>query len=206
MKSIVTTLAVILLLSCNNKTESSNTAETPSEKTTTVQKSSKEVTPAKPCALFGKDQLVEVFNIQAPNTVEMYDKEKFRSNTNQCQFIWQEAEGSVKGSQIMIDISHKTKDMGATFSRMLELDLQKGLTARENNQTITIMPTPLEGFGDFAYHWTQPNFQNVQIIKFQVRNEYDVKITFNCHEGVTVSHEDIKNKIIEIGKHIQKQL
>lgn len=204
MKNILNIVLLVALFSCTtkNKTEQETTLEA-----TSISKNDDEaIKPIKPCDFFNQDQLAKVFDIKDKSTIEMYARDNFRLNTNQCQFIWQEEKGSVKGSQIMIDITHKTPDDGATFSRMLELKLKNGLTARENNQTITIMPTPLEGFNDFAFHWTQPNFQNVQIIAFQVNNNYMVEITFNCHMGIEVSQEDIKNKLIEIGNQIKRSL
>ncbi len=94
-----------------------------------------EILPVNPCELFDANQLASVFNITDKSLIEIYARDKYAS-TKQCQFIWQESVGSVKGSQIMIDISHKTEDKGAAFSRMLELDLQNGLTARENNEPL----------------------------------------------------------------------
>lgn len=204
MKLYLTLLFALLLIGCNTNSEKASTPSSSDAKSST-KVSSKEVTPAKPCDLFGKEELAKVFNIQAQSTIEMYTREG-GMNTHQCQFIWQEEENAVMGSQVMIDISHKTDDMGATFSRMLELDLQNGLSASENGQIVNIKPTTINGFGDFAYHWTQPSFQNTHVLKFQVENDYSVKLTFNCHEGITVYQDDIKSKLIEIGKVIQQKL
>lgn len=196
MKKSLYLLILVVLVSCNNKTENT--------KNNTETLESKVVTPKNPCDLFGKDQLVSVFDIQNASTIEMYARDEYGTQT--CQFIWPEEEGSVAASQIMIDITPKTEDMGATFARMLELDLQNGLTARENNETIIIKPTPLENFGDFAYHWEQPSFQSVQKITFQVNNEYKVNITYTAHKAVNAPKDLIKSKLIEIGKIIKKAL
>lgn len=199
MKKGIALLVMLSILSCNNKTSEN-------AKDLLDTSSNKEVTPLKPCNLFNADQLASVFNITDKSLIEMYARDEFRTNTNQCQFIWQEALGSVKGSQIMIDITHKYEDMGATFSRMLELKLLNGMNTQENNQIVTIIPTKLDGFNEHAYHWAQPSFQNVQKIAFQVRNDYNVEIMFNCHEGISVSQDAIKNKLIEIGKIIKENI
>lgn len=201
MKKTISLLIIVLLVGCNSQTEDKKTENIVPSKTT-----SKNVSKVSPCELFGTEELAKVFAITDKNLIEMYPREKSGSHTNQCQFIWQEATGSVRGSQVMIDITHKSEDMGATFSRMLELHLQNGLTARENNQTITILPTPLADFGEFAYHWAQPSFQQTQIISFQKDDTYLVKITFNCHQGLSVSSEEIKTKLIKIASHIHEQL
>lgn len=184
---LVTVLFLIMfvLVSCNNKTEN-NASENTKNETEVLE--NKVVTPKNPCDLFNAEQLVRVFDIKNVSTIEMYARDQYGSK-KQCQFIWTQEKGSVAGSQIMIDITSKTEDMGATFSRMLELDLQNGLSARENNQTIIIKPTPLENFGDFAYHWEQPSFQSVQKITFQVNNEYRVDITYNAHKSIDASTE-----------------
>lgn len=202
MKKSLYLLILVVLVSCNNKTEN-NTSENTKNDTETLE--NKVVTPKNPCDLFGTDQLVSVFDIQDASTIEMYARDQYGTK-KQCQFIWPEEKGSVAGSQIMIDITSKTDDMGATFSRMLDLDLQNGLTARENNETIIIKPTPLENFGDFAYHWEQPSFQSVQKITFQVNDAYRVDITYNAHGTINASKDLIKSKLIEIGKTIKENL
>ncbi|BCY28960.1 hypothetical protein [Flavobacterium okayamense] len=202
MKKSLYLLILVVLVSCNNKTEN-NTSE--NKKNVTETSENKVVTPKNPCDLFNTDQLVSVFDIKNASTIEMYARDQYGSK-KQCQFIWTEEEGSVAGSQIMIDITSKTEDMGATFARMLELDLQNGLTARENNETIIIKPTVLENFGDFAYHWEQHSFQSVQKITFQVNNEYRVDITYNAHKSINASKDLIKSKLIAIGKTIKQNL
>ena len=199
---LIQALMLLMLVSCNNKTESNSTENT---NNATETSENKVVTPKKPCDLFGTDQLVSAFDIKDASTIEMYARDLYGTK-KQCQFIWPEEKGSVAGSQIMIDITSRTEDMGATFSRMLELDLQNGLSARENNQTIIIKPIPLNGFGDFAYHWEQPNFQSVQKITFQVNNEYRVDITYNAHGTINASTDLIKSKLIEIGKIVKENL
>lgn len=201
MKKVVF-IIVLAITSCNNKTEN-NTSENTKNDTETSE--NKVVTPKNPCDLFGTEQLVSVFDIQDASTIEMYARDLYGTK-KQCQFIWPEEKGSVAGSQIMIDITSKTEDMGATFSRMLDLDLQNGLTARENNETIIIKPTPLENFGDFAYHWEQPSFQSVQKITFQVNDAYRVDITYNAHGTINASKDLIKSKLIEIGNQIKQKL
>lgn len=193
MKKIIVLLIVIAIASCNNKSTENETNDT------------KAVKAQNPCELFDVNQLANVFNIADNSLIEMYSHDKYE-NTKQCQFIWQEKAGSIEASQIMIDITHKTENMGTTFSRMLALDLKNGLTALENNQTIIIKPTPLNGFGNFAYHWEQPSFQNVQKIAFQVDNNYRVVITFNCHKNIKVSQNEIKNRLIKIGTIIKEKL
>ena len=195
-------LMLLLLVSCSNKPENKST-----ENTNNIPKTSsnKVATPKNPCDLFDENQLANVFGVADKSLIEMYSRDKYET-TKQCQFIWQEEKGSVEGNQIMIDITSKTETMGATFSRMLELDLQNGLTARENNETIIIKPTPLENFGDFAYHWEQPNFQSVQKITFQVNNDYRVDVTYNSHRHINASTDIIKSKLIEIGKQIKQKL
>lgn len=200
MKSLLITSIVLFLVSCNATTEKSNPEGNETKLETTT-----EVKPVNPCDLFSSEQLVAVFDIKDPATVEMYPRDKY-STTKQCQFIWLEEEGSVKGSQMMIDISSRTEDMGATFSRMLQLDLEKGLSASEDGKMVNILPAKLEGFGENAYHWAQPNFQNTQKISFQVRNEFRVDITFNCHEDIQVSQALVKDKIIQVGKVIYQKL
>lgn len=202
MKNSLCLLILVVLVSCNNKTENKTSENT---KNVTETLKNKVVTPKNPCDLFGTDQLVSVFDIQDASTIEMYARDLYGTK-KQCQFIWPEEKGSVAGSQIMIDITSKTDDMGATFSRMLELDLQNGLTARENNQTIVIKPKPIENLGDFAYHWEQPSFQSVQKITFQVNDEYRVDITYNSHGSIKVSGELIKSELIEIGNQIKQKL
>lgn len=200
MKSVLNTLIVLFLVSCNATTENSN----PEENQTKVE-TTNEVKPVNPCDLFSSAQLVAIFDIKDAATIETYPRDKYNT-TKQCQFLWPEEEGSVRGSQIMIDISSRTEDMGATFSRMLQLDLEKGLSASEDGKVVNILPTKLQGFGENAYHWAQPNFQNTQKISFQVRGEYRVDITFNCDEGIQVSQELIKNKIIQVGEIIYQKL
>lgn len=201
MKSILNTLIVLLLVGCNATTsENSNSAEEQTKVETTS-----EVKPVNPCDLFSSAQLVATFDIKDAATIEMYPRDKYNT-TKQCQFIWPEEAGSVKGSQLMIDITSRTEDMGATFSRMLQLDLEKGLSASEDGKMVNILPAKLEGFGENAYHWAQPNFQNTQRISFQIRNEYRVDIIFNCNEGMEVSQELIKNKIIQVGKTIYQKI
>lgn len=202
MKKSLYLLILVVLVSCNNKTEN-NTSE--NKKNVTETSENKVVTPKNPCDLFNTDQLVSVFDIKNASTIEMYARDQYGTK-KQCQFIWTEEEGSVAVSQIMIDITSKTEDMGATFARMLELDLQNGLTARENNETIIIKPTALENFGDFAYHWEQASFQSVQKITFQVNNEYRVDITYNAHKSINASKDLIKSKLIAIGKTIKQNL
>lgn len=203
MKTIVYRIILLLLISCNSTTDKkeSNTVDSKVKNT-----SAKDVKPASPCELFTSENLASLFEIKDASTIEMYVRDAFRENTNQCQFIWPEEKGSIKASQIMVDITHKYKDMGATFSRMLELDIKNGLTAIENGKTITIKPMPIDDFGDHAYHWTQPSFQNVQKITFQVENNYRVDITYNSHAGVNIQESVIKQKLIEIGQQIKKQL
>lgn len=200
MKKIINIIVVLTLISCNTKAEKLSTTETFTE-----EPSSKAIEAVKPCELFGIDQLASVFNIEDKSSIEMYDRTK-SNTTKQCQFIWQEKDNAIQGSQIMINITHKSEDMGATFSRMLELDLEKGLSASENGKIIIIKPTPLEGFGDDAYHWEQLSFQNLQKIVFQVQNNYKIEILYNSHNGVNVEPNIIKNKLIQIGKTLNQQL
>jgi hypothetical protein len=202
MKKNLYLLILVVLVSCNNKTEN-NSSENTKNDIETLE--SKVVTPKKPCDLFNSDQLVSVFDIKDASTIEMYARDQYGTK-KQCQFIWPEEKGSIVGSQIMIDISCKSDDMGATFSRMLELDLQKGLTASENGKVITILPTSIKGFGDHAYHWTQPDFQQVQKIVFQVDDNYKVEITYTAHKQAKLAAEDAKNKLVEIGNLIQNKL
>ena len=195
-------LIMLVLVSCNNKTENNSSEKTNNSVNTSVNKV---VIVQNPCELFDANQLANLFDIADKSLIEMYSRDKYGS-TKQCQFIWQEKAGSVETSQIMIDITSKSEDMGSTFSKMLELDLQNGLPARENNQTLIIKPTPLEDFGNFAYHWAQPNFQNVQKITFQVNNEYRVDITYNTHGTNKIAASLIKSKLIQIGKTIKEKL
>lgn len=201
MKTLILILSLLLLASCNSKTKDA----TESEVVTTEKESTSTINAVNPCNLFSSEDLVKVFNITDASTVEMYARDQYGTK-KQCQFIWQEEKGSVAGSQIMIDITSKSEDMGATFSRMLQMDLQNGLSARENGQTIIIKPTLLEGFGDFAYHWEQIDFQNVQKITFQVKNDYRVDIVYNAHEAIYAPKDIVKTKLIEIGKTIKEKL
>lgn len=202
MKHILYTVCLLIAVSCNNKT--ANSAETP-ESNKNEQPEKAAIAPINPCDLFNKEQLTTVFSIVDSTTIEMFARDKY-GDSKQCQFIWPDEKESIQGSQIMIDISSKTPDMGATFSRMLELDKQNGLTARENNETIIIMPTSLQGFGDHAYHWEQIDFQSVQKITFHVRNEYRIDITYNAHKHINMPKEEVKNKLIQIGKIIKQKL
>ena len=204
MKKILSTVLLVLALGCNTKNESTNSLNDKKETETTTS-SIKNIKPVNPCELFNAEQLATFFDIADASTIEMYARNQYGTK-KQCQFIWPEEKGSVAGSQIMIDITSKTEDMGATFSRMLELDLLNGLSARENGQTIIIKPTLLEGFGEFAYHWEQPGFQNVQKIAFQVRNDYRVDIMYNAYGAINASAAMIKNKLSEIGKQIKQNL
>lgn len=198
MKSILNIFLVVLLASCNSITDTSNANQLNAENSST-----NEVLPVKPCELFSTEQLAFVFNIQDKSTIEMYDRSK-HSATNQCQFIWPEEKGSLKSSQIMINITRKTPDDGSSFSRKLELDLQNGLSASENGKVVIIKPKEIEGFGNFAYHWAQPNFQNTQKIKFQLNDLYMVEILFNSNTEVLP--EDIENKLIKIGEILNQKL
>lgn len=194
---------IFSLLSLSSCQETKNSLD--KEAVTTKKESTAAIKTINPCDLFDTQNLVDVFGIADASTIEMYAREQ-NGSKKQCQFLWPEEKGSVAGSQIMIDITSKAEDMGATFSRMLQLDLQNGLSANENGQTTIIKPTGLIGFGKSAYHWEQPNFQNVQKITFQVENNYRIDITYNAHNAVNISKDLIKMKLIEIGKQIKQKL
>lgn len=202
MKNYLSIL-LLLIVSCNTKNEKATPNE--AEEATPATAISKDVHPIDPCTLLKSEQLATMFNIVNDSAIETYTRDMY-GTTKQCQFIWQEEKGSVKGSQLLVIISSKEKDAGATFSKMLQLDIENGLSASENGEVINIKPTPLQGFGDNAYHWTQPNFQNVQKIVFQVNNDYKVEIMFNCHKEISIDQEDIKNKLIETGTLIKGKL
>lgn len=200
MKSALKILIIVLLISCNNKTDKKNAIESKEEVT-----SAKEIKTINPCDIFSSEQLVTIFNIQTPGNIEVNPKSKYGS-TLQCQFAWYDNKETSKSSQVIIDISAKTSDMGATFSRMLELDLEKGLSGTENGKVVVIMPEKIDNFGDFAYHWQQPSFQNLQKISFQLDNQYRVDITYNSYKGIGLTSDEIKNNLMQIAQLIKQKI
>ncbi|CAM3903896.1 MULTISPECIES: hypothetical protein [Flavobacterium] len=196
MKNIINVIVVVLLISCTTKKENVNSNEA-----TTENVVSEKVALINPCDLVSMDDIASAFGIDI-STIESYARNPY-PDTNRCEFIWNDPNEVTKASQIMITISSnlEMEDMPRKFSNMLRMDIEKGVMGTKQQ---IIKPTPIDGFGANAYHWKEPDFQNVQKIKFQSNEAYLIEILFNSSE--TVNSEEIKEKLIQIGKNIKQKI
>lgn len=198
MKNILNTIVVVVLISCTTKKESPN-SNLQEEKVEVV--SSKKVALISPCDLLSQADIKATFELEGV-TIENYARNPY-PDTNICEFIWNNAKDVTKASQIIITISSNLEidEMPRKFSNMLRMDIEKGVTGTKQ-QIIT--PKLIDGFGTNAYYWTQPDFQNVQKIKFQIDEAYLVEVMYNSN--VQIAQEEIKNKLIQIGQTIKQKL
>lgn len=198
MRPILNTILVVFLISCTSKKENTNSDN---KKAVIEHEVSEKVALVNPCDLVSMDDIATAFGVDSA-TIESYTRNPY-PDTNRCEFIWNDPNDATKGSQIMITISSnlEIKEMPSKFSNMLRMDLEKGVMGTKQQ---IIKPTPIDGFGTNGYHWTQPDFQNVQKIKYQVDEKYLVEVLFNAYKDVDAS--EIKNKLLKIGNTIKEKL
>lgn len=198
MKNIANIIILVLLISCTTKKENpnSNTEEIKNE--ISVVEAVKLVNP---CDLVSLEDIASAFEIDIA-TIESYARNPY-PDTNRCEFIWDDPSDVTKASQIMITISSnlEMEDMPRKFSNMLRMDIEKGVMGTKQQ---IIKPTSIDDFGTNAYHWTEPDFQNVQKIKFQSNEAYLVEVLFTT--STTVNSEEIKGKLLQIGKNIKQKI
>ena len=200
MKNIINVIVVVLLISCTTKKENSK-EEINSNEATTENVVSEKVALINPCDLVSMDDIASAFGVDTA-TIESYARNPY-PDTNRCEFIWNDPSEVTKASQIMITISSNLEinEMPRKFSNMLRMDLEKGVMGTKQQ---IIKPTPIDGFGTNGYHWVEPDFQNVQKIKFQLNEAYLVEVLFNS--SGTVNSEEIKEKLLQIGKNIKQKI
>ena len=198
MKPIIKLIIVVLLISCNTKKETPN-SNLQEEKVEVV--SSKKVALISPCDLLSQADIKATFELEGV-TIENYARNPY-PDTNRCEFVWNNANDVTKGSQVMITISSNFEidDMPRKFSNMLRMDIEKGVMGSKQQ---IIKPTPITDFGTNAYHWSEPDFQNVQKIKFQMDEAYLVEVMYNSN--VQITQDEIKNKLIQVGNQIKRNL
>lgn len=186
-------------MSCNtNKKETSSTVN----ETKTQTQPHNAIISVRPCELFTKELLASTFNIQDLSTIEYYDRRKYKT-TDQCQYIWTASKSASNASQLIINITSNTHetDNPTPYSRLLAIDLEKGLIGTKQQ---IIKPIVIDGLGENAYFWAQPDYQDVQKIKFQVNNSYMVEVIYNSY--LESAQNDIKKKLCTIGTLIQNKL
>lgn len=196
MKNILSIVLVAIFFSCTEKKEDAN-----SNIEINKQENLDEVVLINPCDLVSMDDIASAFGVDTA-TIESYARNPY-PDTNRCEFIWNDLNEVTKASQIMITISSnlEMEDMPRKFSNMLRMDLEKGVMGTKQQ---IIKPTPIDGFGTNAYHWTEPDFQNIQKIKFQLNEAYLVEVLLNS--SGTVNSEEIKEKLLQIGKNIKQKI
>ncbi|KIX21894.1 hypothetical protein SY27_04205 [Flavobacterium sp. 316] len=200
MKNIINVIVVVLLISCTTKKENSK-EEINSNEVTTENVVSEKVVLINPCDLVSMDDIALAFGVDTA-TIESYARNPY-PDTNRCEFIWNDPNEVSKASQIMITISSNLEinEMPRKFSNMLRMDLEKGVMGTKQQ---IIKPTPIGGFGENAYHWAESEVQNVQKIKFHVNDMYLIEILFNT--SAIVNQEEIKVKLIQVGKDIKQKI
>ncbi|WP_445710455.1 hypothetical protein [Flavobacterium sp.] len=198
MKNIANIIILVLLISCTSKKENTNSDN---KEAAIENEVSEKVMLVNPCDLVSMDDIASAFGVDIA-TIESYARNPY-PDTNRCEFIWNDPNNVTKASQIMITISSnlEMEDMPRKFSNMLRMDIEKGVMGTKQQ---IIKPTPIDGFGANAYHWVEPDFQNVQKIKFQSNEAYLIEILFNSSE--TVNSEEIKGKLLQIGKNIKQKI
>ena len=198
MKNIANIIILVLLISCTTKKENTNTNHTEETLENVV---SEKVVLINPCDLVSMDDIASAFGVDIA-TIESYARNPY-PDTNRCEFIWNDPSEVTKASQIMITISSNLEmvDMPRKFSNMLRMDIEKGVMGTKQQ---IIKPTPIDDFGTNAYHWKEPDFQNVQKIKFQSNEAYLVEVLFTT--SATVNSEEIKGKLLQIGKNIKQKI
>lgn len=196
MKQLLFIFIGLAAVACseNDLSETTNSSENGVE---TKSATSSEATLIDPCSIITVDKLCAVFMVNDPSTVEMYSREKY-ADTKQCQFLWTESQTSVKSSQLLVNITSKIDESNPTkYSRMLEIDLEKGLLG---SQQQIIKPESVSGLGKGAYFWAQLDEEKVQKIKFQIDEKYMVELMYNSNFGVP--HTDVRQKLTELAKVI----
>ncbi|UOX35575.1 hypothetical protein LXD69_08625 [Flavobacterium sediminilitoris] len=196
MKNILSIVLVAIFFSCTEKKENAN-----SNIEINKQENLDEVVLINPCDLVSIEDIATTFGADV-TTMESYTRNPY-PDTNRCEFTWNVPQDVTKASQIMITISSnlEMEDMPRKFSNILRMDKEKGVLG---SQQQIIKPTPIDGFGTNGYHWVEPDFQNVQKIKFQLNEAYLVEVLFNS--SGTVNSEEIKEKLLQIGKNIKQKI
>ena len=191
----LTLLLSIFVCACGSE---SNTNSTESQTTAEAQ-SALELKNA--CDFISAADVTEMFNIQTEG-METYAKTPSPNQTT-CQYIWQGTASPSSGHQLMITITMNDEkaEMPRRFSNMLRIHLQDGMMGVKQEN---IKPSPVEGLGEFAYHWAQLSFQNTQKICFQKDENYLVEVMYNANEAV--DNESIKSKLLEISNTLQTKL
>lgn len=198
MKNIANTILVVFLISCTSKKENTNSDN---KEVAIENEASEKVMLVNPCDLVSMDDIASAFEIKS-TTIETYARNPY-PDTNRCEFIWNDPNDVTKGNQIMITISSnmEREEMPRKFSNMLRMDLEKGVMGTKQQ---IIKPIPIDDFGTIAYYWAEPDFQNVQKIKFQSNETYLVEVLFTT--STTVNPEEIKEKLLQIGKNIKQKI
>ncbi|MVO09483.1 hypothetical protein GOQ30_09970 [Flavobacterium sp. TP390] len=196
MKKIVSIILVTIFFSCTEKKENAN-----SNIEINKQENLDEVVLLNPCDLVSIEDIATTFEADV-TTMENYARNPY-PDTNRCEFTWNVPQDVTKACQIMITISSNLEidEMPRKFSNILRMDKEKGVLG---SQQQIIKPTPIDGFGTNAYHWTEPDFQNIQKIKFHVNDMYLIEILFNT--SAIVNQEEIKVKLIQVGKDIKQKI
>ncbi|MDP5121836.1 MAG: hypothetical protein NWQ46_09600 [Spirosomaceae bacterium] len=197
MKKVLFLSLITFSFACSSGTSTSETMDE-----ATVSETTEEPILKNACDIISVDDFAKLFNIQATGEIETYARTP-DPNKSTCQFLWQANAAPTSGNQVMITImtNDEKAEMPRRFSNMLRMDIQNGVMSTKQAK---LMPTPVDGLGENAYHWAELDFQNFQKIKFQVDENYYVEV---FHNGNDVDDTElIKEKLLEISKTLKTKL